>query len=324
MVHHNLPWIESPFFESELNSAELSPQDKEFVQHYAENGYVIFDTGLSNELIEKAKVDLVDAYKASHAKTPDNFESSYKIQDAWRYNPEVKAIASSPVILDKLRLLYKRRPIPFQTLNFSAGSQQDTHSDMIHFSSIPERFMCGVWVALEDITEDCGPLHYYPKSHKLPFYNMSDMGVKASDSKKDKNIYMDYSDYYVVFIQEVIKSLGLQKKTLTIKKGQALIWAANLLHGGEPIMRPGSTRHSQVTHYYFEDCTYFTPLFTDFAIKQVFLRYITDITTGRQIDNKYLGEVVKDEGLKELLLKNKMIQSVTKPITSLKKFFNRN
>ena len=31
--------------------------------------------------------------------------------------------------------------------------------------------MCGVWVALEDITEDNGPLHYYPGSHRLPDYD---------------------------------------------------------------------------------------------------------------------------------------------------------
>ncbi len=43
---------------------------------------------------------------------------------------------------------------------------------MVHFNSIPQRFMCGVWVAMEDIAPDNGPLHYYPGSHKLPFYDM--------------------------------------------------------------------------------------------------------------------------------------------------------
>ena len=36
----------------------------------------------------------------------------------------------------------------------------------------------------------------------------------------------------------------------TMKRGQALIWAANLLHGGDPIGDPQSTRYSQVTHHY--------------------------------------------------------------------------
>ena len=44
------------------------------------------------------------------------------------------------------------------------------------------------------------------------------------------------------------------------KKGQALIWDANLLHGGAPQTDRSLTRHSQVTHYFFEGCSYFTPL----------------------------------------------------------------
>lgn len=54
--------------------------------------------------------------------------------------------------------------------------------------------MCDVWTALEDVHEDNGPLHYYTKSHKLPFYEMIDMGVRGSKSKQMKNEYMDYSD----------------------------------------------------------------------------------------------------------------------------------
>ena len=33
---------------------------------------------------------------------------------------------------------------------------------------MPEGFMCGVWVALEDMDMDNGPLVYYPGSHQLP------------------------------------------------------------------------------------------------------------------------------------------------------------
>ena len=102
---------------------------------------------------------------------------------------------------------------------------------------------------------------------------------------------MDYSDFYEDFIEEVVQSQHLQKSTLSVKKGQALIWAANLLHGGDKIKQAGSTRYSQVTHYYFEDCVYYTPLFSDLGIKKMHMRQITDITTGKPVQNKYLGQV---------------------------------
>ena len=53
-------------------------------------------------------------------------------------------------ILSLFSTLYGRRAWPFQTLNFPVGTQQHYHSDSVHFSSVPERFMCGVWVDLED------------------------------------------------------------------------------------------------------------------------------------------------------------------------------
>lgn len=310
---YNMPWIESPFFQKELEAANLSDADKAFVRDFATNGYVIFDPGIDTAVFDAVIKDLGERFKENQAKHGSNHHGAHRIQDAWQFNENVKAIATHKPILDKLELLYRRRPIPFQTLNFDVGTQQRTHSDMIHFSSIPERFMCGVWIALEDVTEENGPLHYYPGSHKLPFYNMTDIGVKASEGKKAANMYMDYSDYYEEFIEQVAINQGLKKEKLLIKKGQGLIWAANLLHGGEPILRPGATRYSQVSHYYFADCVYYTPLFTDFAIKEIFLRNIVDISTGLPVENKYLGETVKEQSLVATSKRKSFWDVLTKP-----------
>ncbi|TCJ17852.1 phytanoyl-CoA dioxygenase [Flaviaesturariibacter flavus] len=285
-----MPWIESPFFDSELAEADLAASDKQFVQTFADQGYVAFDTGIDTKVFDRIITALAPKYEEGLIK--GEAIAQHRLQDAWKYNDDVKAIAADPFILGRLELLYRRRPIPFQTLNFDVGTQQRTHSDMMHFSSIPERFMCGVWVALEDVTLDNGPLHYYPGSHKLPFYNMTDVGIKATRSLEASNRYMDYADHYEEFIAKVAVNKGLKKELALIKKGQALIWAANLLHGGEPITRPGSTRHSQVNHYYFEDCVYYSPIFTDFALQDVFLRKIVDIGTGKEVPNRYLGETV--------------------------------
>ncbi len=285
LPEYNLPWIDSPFFNAELRDSKLSEEDKAFVKHFADEGYVIFDPK-----IEESEIDLIVAElmpKFNKLETEDK-----RIQDAWTFNERVRKIASLNIVYEKLRLLYKREPFPFQTLNFPVGTQQNTHSDMIHFNSIPQRFMCGVWIAFEDITNDNGPLHYYPKSHKLPFYDMIDMGVKASDNIEKKKAMMVYFENYELFIQEIINALGLKKEVLNIKKGQALIWSSNLLHGGEHILRPGASRHSQVTHYYFNDCMYYSPKYSDVAINKIYLTDLVNIKTGEKIVNKYFDEVV--------------------------------
>src|SRR3546814_9022792 len=77
------------------------------------------------------------------------------------------------------------------------------------------------------------------------------------------------------------------------RKGQALIWCANLLHGGSVQTEPRLTRWSQVTHYYFEDCVYYTPAFSDEVIGQLQLRSIRAISDGKPRPNLYLGEEVR-------------------------------
>ena len=111
------------------------------------------------------------------------FYTSHRIMDAWKISDNVKTIALNPKSSGILRELYGRKPLPFQTLNFPFGTQQAAHSDTIHFNSKPPGYMAGVWVALEDMDMDNGPLVYYPGSQKLPEVTMQDVGVEADYSE---------------------------------------------------------------------------------------------------------------------------------------------
>ncbi|MCW3641542.1 phytanoyl-CoA dioxygenase family protein, partial [Burkholderia cenocepacia] len=104
------------------------------------------------------------------------FYAAGRIQDAWINDPDVKAIATNVRMLDLLGRLYGRAAFPFQTLNFRVGTQQKLHTDAVHFSSIPQRFMCGVWVALEDIYPEAGPLQLVPGSHNWPMIDNATAG----------------------------------------------------------------------------------------------------------------------------------------------------
>lgn len=241
--------------------------------------------------------------------------TSPRIQDAWSITPLVKDLAGCPNIMDMLRILYRREPFPFQTLNFHVGSQQKTHSDAIHFYSVPERFMCGVWIALEDTDETNGPLHYYPGSHKMPFYNMADINLKGTEDVGNYNYYLQYEN----FVSDLMIASGQKKEVFKVKKGQALIWAANLYHGGEPILKEGSSRHSQVTHYFFKDCMYYSPLWSDMPIEKTFMRRPTNILTGEVVENSYLGEtIVVGSGIDQL---SDYKYKLSKTLRSIKRMF---
>lgn len=281
----NLPWVDSPFFERLLEQCDLDEQTKQQIQQFAQDGYLIIDPELPNfdQLAEQVIKDLQQLQK-QHSEQTGTVVYSDRIQNAWTTSSGVKAIAAAPKILHWLNLLYQRQPIPFHTLNFPKGTEQPTHSDSVHFSSIPHRFMCGVWVALEDIDLENGPVHYYPGSHKLPIYNLNDLGFSCSLT--GGRPYKFYP-HYIELIQQLIAQQNLKKVELTIPKGKALIWAANLLHGGSPILDPSRTRYSQVTHYYFSGCMYYTPLLSDPYLGRVYLNQITNILTGEVIPQIY-------------------------------------
>ncbi len=220
----------------------------EQIAYFEENGYVIVDFGFDPACIDELVSTLQPLYNPEHLRAP---AFGARIQDAWQFVKPAHTLATHPSVLAALEQLFGRQPRPFQTLNFPVGTQQKIHSDTIHFSSMPNGFMAGVWVALEDIDEHNGPLRYYPGTHKLPQLSMQDAGLAPG-----------YEHYpaYERFMENYVSTLGIQQSFGIMPKGHALIWHANLLHGGAEQKDHQRTRHSQVTHYFFDACRYYTPL----------------------------------------------------------------
>jgi hypothetical protein len=92
-----------------------------------------------------------------------------RVQDAWRRSDAVRALATLPGVLSDVGGGVRPPAVPVQTLNFQRGSEQGAHSDAMHFHSAPAGFMCGLWIALEDVRPEAGPLIYYPGSHRSPY-----------------------------------------------------------------------------------------------------------------------------------------------------------
>src|SRR4029079_16114925 len=156
------PWFMSPFFERMLAEKDLDSETETQVRTLAEKGYVVIDDlGLDETDATPEKV--VAEVMPLHENGKYN-----RIMDAWTACPAVRGLATNRRMNDLLAVIFGRRPIPFQTLNFLRGSQQPTHSDAYHFHSYPKHFMCGVWVAFEDTDDDNSALHYYPGSHHVP------------------------------------------------------------------------------------------------------------------------------------------------------------
>lgn len=286
-----VPLIESPLFQSweKVLPASLATIARSLHDH----GFAMLD--FPEEDFERISTELIEHLEPLYdlagwrARKARGEPGGLRIQDGAILHEHVQRIACNASVVDLLSRLYGRAAFPFQTLNFAVGSEQHFHTDSLHFSSIPERFMCGVWVALEDVSPDQGPLVYYPGSHKLPIFWNEHYG-----NRKEFSHLRNQQEYEHAW-RQIVESMGFSPQYFCPRRGQMLIWAANLLHGGAFHKDPSRTRWSQVTHYYFEDCAYVTPIYSDTLLSGVTLRDVVDLRTGKVVEHKYLGVPLPDQ-----------------------------
>jgi ectoine hydroxylase-related dioxygenase (phytanoyl-CoA dioxygenase family) len=261
----NLPWTESPFFYDLLHNNPHTEEQIEIAKKFHEDGYVIIDTELSDEEISLINNDVESAVLRDSVNLQAEFytySNSPRVFEEWRNSENIKNLCLNKKIIETLEFLYNKKTFPFSTINFIKGSNQPLHSDAIHFHTIPLLWMSGVWVALEDTTTENGTLNIVPKSHKWEMIDYQTLQLPHPDEIENGE-EVNYRIYEEV-IRNLVKSKNAEILPVELKKGQALIWSANLLHGGMEINNSELTRKTQAIHYFYGGCThYFHPMFSN-------------------------------------------------------------
>ena len=282
-----VPLIDSPFFDRLFPLSNPDAQTRRIAEDLREKGFAVFD-------FPDPEIDrLCEEIKARHAPGPDKLAAwragtlDLRNQDAWRTDPNVKrrraqrhgAVASS-------RRPMAGRHFAFQTLNFAVGSQQPPHSDSTHFSASPEGFMCGVWLALEDIDADNGPLIYYPGSHRWPHYFNEHIGVNAWHQPTRGA----HAGQYQKAVGRADRDAPGQAGALHRQEGPGDhlacapdAWRRQAERSGALALQPGDALLFHAT------AAYYTPMYSDPFYGNIFFREMTDIATGEAIPNMVSG-----------------------------------
>ena len=213
---------------------------------FDENGYLVLNQFFSENQIDTINAE-VDQIVASGKK---KFAHRHKLMFAIDESDYLMNIGKNPILQRILNVLLGDRAILFQSINFDCGSEQASHSDSIHMTTYPLGGLIAIWIALEDVNEDQGPLHYYPGSHKLPYYLNEDYNNIGTTWKLGDKGYKAYEE----MMERKIAEAGLTKENFKAKKGDVLIWHANLFHGGNLQTNKSKTRKSMVLHYFAQHC----------------------------------------------------------------------
>lgn len=243
------PWIDEIQSLEELKSharfQELSPEFQAHAIHWFEKGYLIFRGFLNENEVAEVNAEVEQLLEKGNV----NERKNNKIFFAYRQSELLGKLVRRKELVDLMSTLTGRQMQPFQSLNFIKGSQQRAHSDSVHMTTYPMGYLTAIWIALEKVDDQSGPLFYYPGSHRLPYV----MNTDFDHGGNRYQIGMDANGRYEDKIQAVLQEHNFPKAYFHTEPGDLLIWHANLIHGGDPIKDPARTRKSMVVHYFGKD-----------------------------------------------------------------------
>lgn len=256
---HGGMWIDAKDWRERLADRHLSQEDKDRLERFVRDGYIILAQAASPEAVDAFQAEIARSFRFGN---PDVLFQSHgsqetlplteavdrlgsRVVDAYVPLRQALDLFSSPELVRFLRLIFDEDPLLFQGLNFDQGSQQGLHQDTAYVVLNRPMELAACWIALEDVQAGSGELMYSPGSHRLPDWDF------GPDRKHwDRSVDGDAThDEWSHFLRSKAEASEHGIQTFLARKGDILVWHADLAHGGSPVTRPELTRQSLVGHF---------------------------------------------------------------------------
>jgi hypothetical protein len=241
-------WFDRPDAAARLaakrREGRVTAEEEATLRQFIERGYAVLPVPLDDALLARLDRDIDDAI----ARKVDGYEygTSQRVRNLHLRYGAVNELWRHPAVMRYLELIFEVPARACQTLTSVFGSQQGAHQDTIHLTPFPQGYMCGVWVALEDVKPDSGELEVYEGTHRLPRVYMNGSGCpKVLDddwSRFDHTVAQRWRD--------LLQEAKPPKVTYRPKRGTILIWHENLMHAGGVRLDTSLSRRSIVSHYF--------------------------------------------------------------------------
>jgi phytanoyl-CoA hydroxylase len=256
-----------------LSTGQITATQASWLETFVRDGYLILRNAVPEERIASAEADLDRAYRGGFPELHFECQGLDPSKPTWQpvvvnvpskaldihfFSRPIRELIFSPAISEFLALIFENKALVSQTLGFLRGSAQGGHQDTAYVPYSSALGFAASWIALEDVTAGAGELFYYRGSHRLPdffydgkFKSLFEAGRHNGANEAGPFSYAPYTDQMNIHERSLETNparFGLERQVLMAKRGDALIWHADLVHGGQPISRK-NTRKSIVTHY---------------------------------------------------------------------------
>ena len=236
----------------------------ERIFRFARDGYLVIEKAVPEVVVDRIVADLEGfwtnppATMRMETHEPDGQlrvmqpDISYragrtKLLDAFAYSAAARAAISAPPVMEFLHTIFDDKPQAFQSLTFWHGSQQPMHKDTAYVRVDGNPLaLAATWLALEDIEQGTGELEYFVGSHHAPDFRFGGVSKWMNTADAD---YGAEHDRFLASLHEDARQYNHTRASFLGRKGDILIWHADLAHGGSPVTKPGRTRLSLVTHF---------------------------------------------------------------------------
>lgn len=252
--------------DGKLATGRITEEEHARLRFWIEKGYVVLQGAVDLEAIDELKADVERVWREGHSEAwisavEDGVGTTRKLQaddaekaddlvkllDIYEYLESARRVCFAPALVDFLELIFERPPMAFQSLSFNKGSKQAIHQDTAFVRVSSPLELAASWIALEDVHPNTGELHYYEGSHKFREFLFEGQWKWHPPGNTELGLFYEH-------LQRQADEAGLEPVRFHPKKGDALIWSADLAHGGSPYTDETKTRKSLVTHYCPSNC----------------------------------------------------------------------
>jgi phytanoyl-CoA hydroxylase len=235
---------------------KFSLNEKNAIQdYYSAEGYVVIENAINSQKID----NFIDSYKAicknpffvyysqsTHVGTRPIFNEfgfiKESMQNASRlaffrdFCSRMQTCIYDKNVSNALSFISgENKHISWQNMFFDQSTGTVDHQDSWYLDTEPAGNLIGVWYALEDISIHSGAFFVIPSSHKYGLI--------------DREKFPEH-DSFVNEVKKLIASSSLEKKLMTLSKGDIILWHPYLIHGALSCQDQSFSRKSFTSHFY--------------------------------------------------------------------------